>query len=70
MTRSVAYAVPGMVCGNCADLITEEVSRIAGVTGVSVAVEAGTVTVTSDRPLPLTEVRAAVEEAGYEVRHP
>ncbi|MEU0690336.1 heavy-metal-associated domain-containing protein [Streptomyces uncialis] len=70
MTGSVTYAVPGMVCGHCADLITEEVSRITGVTGVSVAVEAGTVTVTSERPLPLTEVRAAVEEAGYEIRDP
>ncbi|MFD5243231.1 heavy-metal-associated domain-containing protein [Amycolatopsis sp. NPDC058340] len=61
------YAVSGMVCGHCAGFVTEEIETIAGVTAVAVDVENGTVTVTSDRKLDVAEVRAAVEEAGYEL---
>jgi copper chaperone CopZ len=61
------YPVSGMVCGHCAGFVTEEINRIAGVTAVAVDVESGAVTVTSDRDLDLADVRAAVEEAGYEL---
>lgn len=61
------YAVRGMACGHCAGFVTEEIETIAGVTGVAVDVEAGTVTVTSDTVLEVAVVRAAVEEAGYEL---
>ncbi|UMP02795.1 heavy-metal-associated domain-containing protein [Amycolatopsis sp. EV170708-02-1] len=61
------YAVSGMVCGHCAGFVTEEIETLAGVTAVAVDVENGTVTVTSDRNLDVAEVRAAVEEAGYEL---
>ncbi|WP_219508620.1 heavy-metal-associated domain-containing protein [Nonomuraea ceibae] len=61
------YTVAGMACGHCADAVTEEVERVAGVTAVAVDVEHDTMTVTSDRPLDVEEVRAAVEEAGYEL---
>lgn len=70
MSRA-SYAVVGMVCGHCADFVTDEIRHIAGVTAVSVDVGAGTVTVTSDRNLDIAVVRAAVEEAGYELAlHP
>jgi copper chaperone len=59
--------VRGMVCGHCAGFVTEELHRIAGVTAVAVDVETGSVTVTSDRDLDPAQVRAAVEEAGYEL---
>lgn len=65
MTRS--YTVAGMACGHCAAAVTEEIERIAGVTAVTVDVGAGLVTVTGDRPLDTADVRAAVEEAGYEL---
>lgn len=61
------YTVAGMACGHCADAVTEEIERIAGVTAVTVDVGAGRVTVTSDGPLDTADVRAAVEEAGYEL---
>ncbi|MEV4110963.1 heavy-metal-associated domain-containing protein [Nonomuraea sp. NPDC049695] len=61
------YGVSGMACGHCAAFVTEEIERIPGVGAVAVDVEGGTVTVTSDRDLDAADVRAAVEEAGYEL---
>lgn len=66
MTAST-YTVAGMACGHCAESVTEELERIAGVTAVTVDVDSGTVVVTSDRDLKTADVRAAVEQAGYEL---
>ncbi|MEU7001833.1 heavy-metal-associated domain-containing protein [Nonomuraea sp. NPDC046570] len=61
------YSVSGMACGHCAGFVTEELERIPGVATVAVDVENGMVTVTSDSDLDIADVRAAVEEAGYEL---
>jgi copper ion binding protein len=61
------YQVTGMTCGHCASAVTEEVSKIPGVTGVQVDVAAGRVTVESEQPVSADAVAAAVDEAGYEV---
>lgn len=61
------YTVRGMACGHCAGFVAEEIETITGVTAVSVDVDNGTVTVTSDQDLDIADVRAAVEEAGYEL---
>jgi copper chaperone CopZ len=61
------YTVTGMTCGHCASSVREEVGAIAGVTDVAVDVPTGTVTVTSDGELGADSVRAAVEEAGYQL---
>jgi copper chaperone len=61
------YTVLGMTCGHCVNAVTEEVSSVPGVTGVEVDLASGGLTVTSDAPVDETAVRAAVEEAGYEV---
>ena len=61
------YAVRGMTCGHCASAVTEEVSKIPGVTGVQVDVAGGRMTVGSDQPMSADAVAAAVDEAGYEV---
>jgi copper chaperone len=48
--------------------VTEEVSRLNGVSSVNVDLNAGgdsRVTVTSTAPLPVEAVREAVDEAGY-----
>lgn len=66
MTES-HYIVTGMACGHCAASISEEVERIAGVTAVRVDVDSGRVSVSSDCDVDITDVRAAVEEAGYEL---
>ncbi|MGC5614834.1 heavy-metal-associated domain-containing protein [Georgenia sp. Z1491] len=69
MTTTV-LDVTGMTCGHCAQAVTSELSAIAGVTDVDVALDAGgtsPVTVTSDAPLEESALRAAIDEAGYEV---
>lgn len=69
MTTST-YLVNGMTCGHCVASVTEELSAINGVTAVDVdLVKSGAsrVTVMSDNPLSDDAVRAAVDEAGYEL---
>jgi copper chaperone CopZ len=61
------YIVTGMSCGHCAGAVTSEITTIAGVRTVAVDVASGRVTVTSDIPLPVQDVRAAVTEAGFEL---
>ena len=65
--NTATYTVVGMTCGHCVNAVTEEVSQIPGVTGVDVDLASGGLTVTSDAPVEEPAVRAAVEEAGYEV---
>ncbi|SNR93857.1 Copper chaperone CopZ [Haloechinothrix alba] len=67
MAEESTYTVTGMTCGHCAQAVRDELEQVDGVTGVSVEVATGTVTVRSDQPVPAERVRAAVEEAGYEV---
>lgn len=59
--------VVGMTCGHCVASVTEEVTELAGVTDVLVDLESGSLTVTSAEPLDEAAVRAAVEEAGYQL---
>ena len=66
MTTSV-YSVSGMTCGHCVSAVTQELSKLEGVTDVQVDLAAGTATVTSDQPLDDEAVRTAVDEAGYEM---
>jgi copper ion binding protein len=61
------YTVTGMTCGHCATSVREEVGAIDGVTDVVVDVPAGKVIVTSDEQVGSAAVRAAVEEAGYQL---
>lgn len=61
------YIVSGMTCDHCVRSVKEEVGQVAGVTGVEVDLASGRVTVSSERPLDEGQVRAAVEEAGYEL---
>lgn len=70
MSTETTYGVTGMTCGHCVTAVTEEITALPGVTAVSVDLQAGTtsqVTVTSDAPLTIEAVRAAVDEAGYEL---
>lgn len=66
-TQDSTFTVTGMTCGHCAAAVTEEVEKVHGVTGVAVDVASGQVTVTSTAPVDPVAVRAAVEEAGYQV---
>ena len=64
---STQYTVKGMTCGHCVSAVSEEVGRLDGVTDVQVDLASGVVTVASTTPLDITAVRAAVDEAGYEL---
>jgi len=64
------YTVSGMTCEHCVAAVTEEVRALEGVTGVQVDLAAegsSRVQVTSETALDLEAVRAAVDEAGYEL---
>ena len=61
------YQVEGMTCGHCVSSVTEEVGKVAGVSGIDVDLASGAVTVTSQAPLDRTVIDAAVVEAGYEL---
>lgn len=65
MSETVVYRVPGMSCDHCRRAIQEEVGRVAGVTAVDVDLDAKLVTVHGDAPD--NALRAAIDEAGYEV---
>jgi copper chaperone len=61
------YTVTGMTCDHCVRSVTEEVGKIGGVTDVRVDLPTGAVTVISSQEPEVADLRAAVEEAGYEL---
>jgi copper ion binding protein len=61
------YTVVGMTCGHCVSAVTEEVTAVPGVAAVDVDLDSGRLMVTSDAPVDDDAVRAAVDEAGYEL---
>jgi copper chaperone len=61
------FNVQGMTCGHCAQAVTTEIKKLAGVNDVQVSVETGVVTVESAGALSVDDVAAAVDEAGYEL---
>ena len=67
MNQTTTYSVSGMHCGHCVASVSEEVQEIAGVEDVDVVLETGALTVTSARPIDDAAVKAAVEEAGYQL---
>jgi copper chaperone len=60
------YVVTGMTCGHCVGSVSSEVGAVVGVESVAVDLASGRVTVTgagySDE-----QIRAAVDEAGYQL---
>ena len=56
-----------MTCGHCVSAVTEEVTKIAGVSAVQVDLASGAVSIASESQLDTAAVQAAVEEAGYEL---
>lgn len=67
MTVTSTYNVTGMSCQHCVHAVTSEVSKLDGVEAVAVDLESGSVTVDSAAPLDREAVRAAVDEAGYDL---
>ncbi len=59
------YSVPGISCGHCKNAIEGELAPLEDVESAVVDIEAKTVTVVGE--ITEADVRAAVDEAGYEV---
>jgi copper chaperone CopZ len=66
MAETITYEVPGVHCAHCEAAITQEVGGVEGVETVVVDLEAKRVTV-SGGALDDARVRAAIDEAGYDV---
>ena len=67
---STELGVQGMTCSHCVSSVTEELSRLAGVTNVNVDLVAGGISrviVDSDTVLDAQQTAAAIDEAGYEL---
>ena len=60
------FLVPGMTCGHCTKAVTDEVSKITGVTRVDIDLDTKTVVVTATDSISWDELVAAVDEAGFE----
>ncbi len=67
MSARWTYSVTGMTCAHCIRSVTAEVGRIPGVGGVVVHLKRGEVDVIAEQQPSLESVRAAVDEAGYEL---
>jgi copper chaperone len=64
---SATYQVTGLSCEHCVQAVSEELTALAGVTGVTVDLVPGgrsVVTVSSDAQLAGQAVAAALDEAG------
>jgi copper chaperone len=64
---ATTYAVTGLTCEHCVTAVSEELTRLDGVSAVSVELVPGgqsAVTVASHAPLPAGAVAAALDEAG------
>ncbi|RKR90001.1 copper chaperone CopZ [Micromonospora pisi] len=67
MPVTFTYTVVGMTCEHCVQAVSGELAALPGVQDVTVELATGAVAVTSDAPLTEEQVRAAVDEAGYEL---
>ena len=67
MNQTSTYTVAGMHCGHCVASVSEEVQEIPGVQDVDVVLETGALTITSEDSVDDAAVKAAVEEAGYQL---
>ncbi|MER6953865.1 MULTISPECIES: cation transporter [unclassified Streptomyces] len=64
---TTVYKVSGMSCGHCEGAVSGELSELPGVTSVKAVASTGEVTVASTAALDEEAVRAAVDEAGFEL---
>jgi copper chaperone len=68
MSTTTTLLVDGMTCGHCVSSVTSAVRKVQGVTEVAVDLPTGEVTVTADAPPDDAALRAAVTDAGFDLR--
>jgi copper chaperone len=64
-TPALTYVVTGMTCSHCHAAVTDEVTKVAGVTSVNVDLETKLVQIQGSDIEPAAVV-AAIDEAGYD----
>ena len=64
---TVTYSITGMSCGHCESAVSKEVAALPGVRGTTADAKTGLLTVEAEGPVDDEAVRAAVDEAGYEL---
>lgn len=68
MKKQETYAVTGMVCGGCVDLVREALMAVPGVESAEVSLESASATVTyDDEEASPGHLRQKVREAGYDL---
>ena len=65
-TTQLLYKVPGITCGHCVNAITDEVMKVDGVRELDIDIDRKLVSVSGDG-LDDAVLRAAIDEAGYEI---
>jgi copper chaperone CopZ len=64
---TTTITVTGMSCGGCASSVRAELTTIPGIVDVDIDLANGRVTIDSEAPVNTAAIRAAVEEAGYQL---
>ncbi|HWM73642.1 MAG TPA: heavy metal-associated domain-containing protein [Nocardioides sp.] len=59
------YIVPGMVCRNCADTVTEALTALDGVREVLVDLDAGEIAIEATTHVAPETVQRALDAVGY-----
>jgi copper ion binding protein len=68
MSSTTTLLVDGMTCDHCVSSVRSAIGKVDGVTDVSVDLASGQVTVAADSTPDEAALRAAVEDAGFDVR--
>jgi copper ion binding protein len=63
---TTTFQVPGMTCGHCKGAVTDELSKINGVTKVDVDLDTKKVSFESDVAVDWQIIVDAIDEAGFE----
>jgi copper chaperone len=66
----ISIKVVGMTCDHCVKAVTEELSKISGVTGINIELNTDTptpVNIVADIDISDADITAAIEEAGYTI---
>ena len=63
---TTTFLVPGMTCGHCKGAVTDELSKINGVTKVDVDLDSKVVSVESSAVIEWQAIADAIDEAGFE----
>ena len=63
---TTTFLVPGMTCGHCKGAVTDELSKINGVTNIDVDLDSKKVTIESEAVVEWQVIVDAIDEAGFE----